>query len=480
MKRWILVAAVVLLMSVALGVLVVGGQKPYEGVTITVAVHSGHHAAPWYDEAKNIQDELGIKLNVIEISPEEIYSRELLELSQHTGAYDIVQYNSAWIGDYEPYIQPLDNLIAKNGDEIAFGDILPAFRDAQDIWGGKITSVTLDGDTFLLYYREDLFQDPGERAAFKAKYGYELPDPPTTWKQVVDLAQFFTRKKGEKLAGRTLLKDFYGYADQAKRGRVYYWYLFRYIPFSAPNPQYFDPATMKPLINSPGAVAALENMKELLKYSPPGVLGWEWDELYNAAMKDGRIAMWIHWTDEGRGFNTLAPLPVKNPPAPKLGIAATPGVEKNGVLYQYTLVDSAWVASICKDSKHIDAAYAVLTHMFRPGATSLKYIMNPDMGWDPSKYSHFYSPLWRAKVPGIDRYLNAELAALKHGYPCLKIPGAFEYMDALDLNISKYLAGEIPTAKQALDEVANKWEQLTKKFGVESQKAFYAKMPLPH
>ena len=86
----------------------------------------------------------------------------------------------------------LDDLIAKNGDEIAFGDILPAFRDAQDVWGGKITSVTLDGDTFLLYYREDLFKDPGERAAFKAKYGYELPDPPITWKQVVDLAQFFS------------------------------------------------------------------------------------------------------------------------------------------------------------------------------------------------------------------------------------------------------------------------------------------------
>jgi hypothetical protein len=49
-------------------------------------------------------------------------------------------------------------------------------------------------------------------------------------------------------------------------------------------------------------------------------------------------------------------------------------------------------------------------------------------------------------------------------------------MDVLDTNISRYLAGEIPTAKEALDEASSEWEKLTKKFGIESQKAFYGKM----
>ncbi len=450
--------------------------KPFEGITISVVAHSGHHAAPWYKEADNIKKNLGITLNVIEVSPDELYSREMLELSQRTGAYDLIQYNSAWVGDFENYILPLDKFIAADNDAIGFNDILPAFRKAQDIWGGKKVSITIDGDTFLFYYRKDLFEDPGEQKAFKARYGYALPDPPQTWKQVVDLAQFFTRKKGEKLAGRVLKKDFYGYADQAKRGRVYYWYLFRYVPFSAPNPQYFDPATMKPLINSPKAVKALENMKELLKYSPPGVLSWEWDELYNAAMKDGTVCMWIHWTDEGRGFNTLAPLPVENPPKPVLGIAPCPGVKVNGKLYQYTIVDSAWVVSITKDSKHPDAAYAVLKWMFAPGERNLSFIMNPEYGWDPSRYSQFNSKEWRKKVPGIDRYLSIELKALKHGYPMLKIPGAFEYNDVLDMNVSEYLAGNIKSAQEALDNVAKKWNELNKKFGVDKQKSFYAKM----
>ena len=140
----------------------------------------------------------------------------------------------------------------KDNDAIGFADILPAFNKAQNLWGGKKVSVTLDGDTFLLYYRKDIFQDASEKAAFKAKYKYDLPDPPNTWKQVVDLAQFFTRKKGQKLAGKTLTKDFYGYADQAKRGRVYYWYIFRFIPFNAPTPHYFDPATWRRRSTQPG------------------------------------------------------------------------------------------------------------------------------------------------------------------------------------------------------------------------------------
>ena len=476
MKSFIGVTIIAVIIVGLAGVVGAAGEEPpFKGVTITVAVHSGHHATPWYNEMKNMEKTLGIKLNVVEMTEEDIYSKELLELTTGTGAYDIVQYNSAWIGDYEPYLLPLDKFILNGGDEFAFGDILPGFRYYQNMWGGKIYSVTLDGDTFLLYYRADLFENPEEKAAFKAKYGYELT-PPKTWKQVLDIAKFFTRKKGEKLAGSTLLKNFYGYADQAKRGRVYYWYLFRYIPFSAPNPNYFDPKTMKPLINSPNAISALENMKECLRYSPPGVLGWEWDELWSAAMKDGIVAMWIHWTDEGKRLNEVPPLPVENPPTPKLGIAPTPGVIKNGILYQYTLVDSAWVASICKDSKHPKAAWAVLNYMFRPGAVSLRNVMDPNTGWDASRYSHVNSPLWRVKVPGIERYLNVELKALEQGYPCLKIPGAYEYMDSLDMNISKYLAGETPTAKEALGAVAKEWNRITKKFGLEKQKEFYRKM----
>ncbi len=101
--------------------------------------------------------------------------------------------------------------------------------------------------------------------------------------------------------------------------------------------------------------------------------------------------------------------------------------------------------------------------MFGPGPINLGYIMDPVIGWDLSRYSHFNSEEWRKKIPGIEHYLELELKALEQGYPMIKIPGAFEYNDVLDLNVSKFLAGDIATAKETLDAVAKRWNELTEK-----------------
>ena len=45
---------------------------------------------------------------------------------------------------------------------------------------------------------------PAEKAAFKAKYGKDLM-PPETWNDWLQIGEFFTRKKGEKLAGKEIL-----------------------------------------------------------------------------------------------------------------------------------------------------------------------------------------------------------------------------------------------------------------------------------
>jgi ABC-type glycerol-3-phosphate transport system substrate-binding protein len=54
-------------------------------------------------------------------------------------------------------------------------------------------------DQLVYWFRKDWFSDPDERAAFKAKYGYELADPEgypiviESMSELCDIAQFFTR-----------------------------------------------------------------------------------------------------------------------------------------------------------------------------------------------------------------------------------------------------------------------------------------------
>jgi len=460
------------------------GLTPVAPVKVSALVHSGHHAVPWKKYASDIKAKYNIELEVIEAPPEEIYTKALLGIKEKPARYDIVQYNSAFVAEMEPYLLPLDSYILEPTEGgVAIGDILPCFREYQEKWKGKFYGLTIDGDIFFFYYREDLFTNTQEKEAFKAKYGYEL-GPPRTWKQFLDIASFFTRKKGETLCGQTLTRDFYGAAFQLKVPRIFYWYLFVYWPHIAAatngKPHYFDPETMKPLINTDAAVKAAETLKTALAYMPPGVLAWEWDECFTAFMKEGYVAMTIHWPDEGKRAPELAPLPIPNPPTPKLGVALPPGVEKDGKLYQYTMIDAAWVAGIAKNSGNPDAAWKVLSFMCSP-PYDLERVMAPtdympDTGHDPYRYSHIYSPRFLTLKPNFIIMTKAYEEAATKGFPLLKIPGAYEYLDKLATYVHSYLAGEIPDAKTALDKIAKEWEAITERFGRDKQKEAYLAM----
>ena len=57
---------------------------------------------------------------------------------------------------------------------------------------GTYWAYPTEGDANGWSYRKDLFEDPEEMEAFKAKYGYDLAVP-TTYEQFLDIAKFFTR-----------------------------------------------------------------------------------------------------------------------------------------------------------------------------------------------------------------------------------------------------------------------------------------------
>jgi len=443
-----------------------GKPAPFEGKSITVVLHSGHFEVPWRDWYSGpIKEIFGVDLKVVGIPIGELFEKELLELSTGTGAYDLLMFSPAWMGDYVKYLLPLDDYMLK--DDPAWGDIHGGFREWENTYGGKVYSLTMDGDVILLYYRKDLFEDPKEKADFKAKYGYNLALP-QTWDQYNDVAEFFKRDRNGD--GQT---DLWGCAEQGKRGRQFYWYMLRYIAYSSPDPHLFDPTNMKPLINSPNALAALESYKRSIDLSPPGVLGFEWDELFSAFM-NGSVAMMCHWPDEGKRYNEL-----KDPLAktPQMGFGVPPGVIKDGVLYKRSMTFGGWLLGIAKASKNPDAAYAVLRYFESP-EVSLRLVTDPATGQDFFRYSHFYSP--KVKAMGIPKeYLDAFEENIRLLYPELRIPGGAQYNDILDLQTSRFLAGEI-SAKEALDTVAKEWERITDEHGRDSQLKLYREaMGLP-
>jgi multiple sugar transport system substrate-binding protein len=54
----------------------------------------------------------------------------------------------------------------------------------------------------------------------------------------------------------------------------------------------------------------------------------------------------------------------------------------------------------------------------------------------------------------------------------LRIPGAPEYWDIMDKNLSAAMSGE-KTAKQALDDTAKTWQEITDRLGRDKQLQLY-------
>ena len=172
-------------------------KQPFKDVTITLTVNGagpkGGISGPLY-QFRPIWEELtGGKVNIVELPFAEHYTKMMLDLRNGTGQYDAFMVGAFWYGDIVPagYAYAIDELQASGKyPKWTYDDMPPALK-ALHTWQGKGYGVLNDGDGQVLYYRSDVLSNPEHQAAFKAEYGYDLPNPPQTWQQLLDIAKFF-------------------------------------------------------------------------------------------------------------------------------------------------------------------------------------------------------------------------------------------------------------------------------------------------
>lgn len=252
-------------------------------VPITWSTIAGFYTDAMASFVKDFEDKNCAKVTVVNIDNSQLYNKQVIEMVGQTGAYDVVTLETAEKAEFAEngFIVPMTKFFADKKDLL--DDVAPILRGMTvgykgDVWG--LPYYTYSAGMFI---RQDLIDDPTEKAAFKAKYGYELTDP-QTWDQHRDIAEFFTRKAGDKLKGETLKKDFYGIGLMA-----------------GPFPEIQDELSA-PLwgmgsdwLNAEGKVPVDDVEKvmtqyvELMKFAPPAALTVTYDGVMNQ-MKDGQIA----------------------------------------------------------------------------------------------------------------------------------------------------------------------------------------------
>jgi len=466
--------------------------KPYKGTTINVIVLKStvgdglkYHVPHW--EAAT-----GGKVNVAEVPIETLHTQIFSDLSSGRGHYDAYMTGCWYYGDFfvpkTPYIVEIEPFLKEKRAPYWEPDQwLPAMGKLYH-WGGKLYGVLFDGDAQALYYRKDIFDNADVQAKFKAKFGYDFPNPPKLMKEMHDLADFFTGWdwNGDGANG-------WGISLHAKVNEQGF---FHYMTLAAPyvvSPDnkyfYFNPDTMKPLINSEGHLRALEDYVKFLANGPREQISWTLGQGWNLFLA-GHAAMEPTWGD----LPTLGQDPKLSKVQGKFGACAIPGtteafnpISGGWKKYDFNQVGNtnggSWHCVISRFSKKKEATYDFLAFMANK-KNAFFNATNGFTGVQPGVRFDYLPPVGTATLDeykaqnwnpdDVAAFLSAYYAILANPVTeeYLRIPGTAEYWHELDVNVSAVLGGQMQP-KAALDATAASWEKITDRYGREEQKKLY-------
>jgi len=249
---------------------------------------------------------------------------------------------------------------------------------------------------------------------------------------------------------------------------------------------WFDPDTMKPLIDSPGNVAALEMLQSLAATGPVEQLGWRLPEAWSYFLR-GKAVFTFSFGDLGALCQDRSMSRVQG----KCGVAMLPGSNRHWDYGAAQWIDTpdpapvgnttggSWHGVVLSDAREPEAAYAFLSLMAIPPA-SLWAVEHGWTGVNPGMTYQFLPPAGTARLADylkagwnradVEDYLGAYQATFTAPtmLPYLRIRGAPEYWSVLDTEIAAAVGGR-KTPAEALADVAAGWEGITDRLGRERQ-----------
>jgi ABC-type glycerol-3-phosphate transport system substrate-binding protein len=280
---------------------------PYRGMTVKTILE----ALPPTEYLADVIAPMFLEITGVEVicemgSNEEVYSKEMLEATSRSGTYDFFYDDQDMIGTWNKRksIVNLTQLMKDKPEivepELDLDDFIPAVLNMYIDVDGQLWNLPMEQYPMVYWYRSDLFEDPGEKSAFKARYGYEL-DVPATYTEYRDIAEFFYRPDD----------NLYGHACAGKRhpALAYEFGAALYlqagvcspgIPWGRPVNSWGFEVNEQGLIsgcsvetggtvNHPRMIEFFEMWVGLLDFAPPGILEFIWEE-QTQAFKAGRLA----------------------------------------------------------------------------------------------------------------------------------------------------------------------------------------------
>ncbi|MGF1474223.1 MAG: extracellular solute-binding protein [Geminicoccaceae bacterium] len=426
-----------------------------------------------FDQTYQSPDGHNTTLDIDFIPWPSFYERVAASLTSGEQKYQMIVTDSQWLGSFVEggYYMDLTDRMKEDPELTAImKDLHPALVSAYSTYPHKTRAQLEEAgewphpdaryfgfpqfpDTYVTFYREDLFCHEGEAAAFQEQFDAKLPCTYEDWQDVdweryEQIGQFFRRGPGDALGDGTAEDDFYGISYQAGKGydfstmqiNAFIWQYGGSIWDETQAPE----AQAEGVVNSDVAVQAFEHYLSMLQYMPPVAQTGQMDifviqDLY----MQGKVASTIDWGGLGEPVLDPATSTVHDKSAfgPAPGLRQEDGsIDRTGNIGGQPFVLTTW-----NSDEVVNEALNVVKWWLNP-ETQKKFVAG---GGQSGLMSVMADPEYNDLRP----WNRAHVEMIDWQRDVWHIPEFFELLTQQQEEFDKAITGQI-SAQEALDEVA--------------------------
>jgi multiple sugar transport system substrate-binding protein len=455
-------------------------EGEFAGVELTFfgINNNGLHNILFRGLLKGWETYTGAKINWIDMAQADYNPRLQQSIATGTVDFDILAMGAPLEGDTASK-GLLDEMPDWVKTQIEMDDYVDYLKAPVGTWEGKTYRISIDGDCHTFAFRKDYFGDGSISG---------MAEAPSHWEDV-NAMSLAVMGKTDPLTGTPA----FGFLDPLKGWGGFGFYFLEdrataYVKHPSDPAFLFDPDTMKPRVNNPGWVQAIQDVMDLIKANayPPDQINADPGTTAFSQFLAGTGAGVTWWGDVGSNARTSDTSVVGD----VVGFSINPGAKR-----VYNHAAGAWEETenfapnmaylgwgvyvtnrVSGDEKKRKAAWSAAAHL---GGKDLSLWMSAyPSGFQPYRNSHFIYEEWEAA--GYDRafvedYLGSNADSYNHPNAAIepRIPGIFQYYSVAEDELAKGYAGQYASAQETADAIAAAWEKITDEIGRDSQIALY-------
>lgn len=427
----------------------------------------------------------GAKINWIDLAQADYNARLQQSIAAGTVDFDIVEMGAPFEGDVcgKGLASEMPDWVKT---QIEMDDYVGYLKAPVGTWNGKTYRISIDGDCHTFNYRTDVFSDAELAKAWKDEGHQGEWGVPNTWQKVQEVTKFL---KGKKVSGQ----DAYGYLDAAKGwGGFAFYFLESRATAYAKHPDdkawLFDVDTMKPRVNNPAFVRAIQDVIDALPSEPADQLNADPGTTAFQQFLAGTGSMLAWWGDVGSMAKTSDGSVIGD----TVAFSILPGSDDvynsktgqwdklpSGPNFAPNMAYIGWgvyvMSRVDSDPVKQKAAWSAAAHL---GGKDLSlWTAAYPSGFQPYRNSHFNVPEWVEAgydEAFISSYLKSESDSYNHPNAAIepRIPGIFQYYSVAEDELAKIYAGA-STAQAGADAIVAAWEKITDGIGRDNQIKLY-------